>query len=146
MAKQRLAHEGKLCRLHAKDLDFQLERLECGCHTRDQTSATDRDYDDLDVGTVLDDLECQCALPRDDIGIVIGVDETEFALVLHLAGMRGGGRQVVTFEDDPRRMAFGLDHLDQRACATISGSSVQNFSTQDDGTEVETFTKRSPKR
>jgi hypothetical protein len=33
-----------------------------------------------------------------------------------------------------------------RACATISGSSVQNFSTHDDGTEVLTFTKRSSKR
>jgi len=29
-----------------------------------------------------------------------------------------------------------------RACATISGSSVQNFSNQGDGTEVLTFTKR----
>src|SRR5690606_33096324 len=66
--------------LDADDADRRPERLDGGRDAGDEAAAPDRHDHDVGVGRVLEDLEADRALARDDVRIVERMDEREAAL------------------------------------------------------------------
>ena len=61
--------------LHTVDLHVGVEMLDGIGHAREQSAAADGDDDGLYVGELVEDLQTDGALPRDDLVIVEGMDE-----------------------------------------------------------------------
>ena len=70
-------HRRAVARLDADDLDVRIERPGRHGDARDQPAAADGNDDGVDVVPVLDDLESDGALPRDELLVVERVDVGE---------------------------------------------------------------------
>src|SRR5690606_16601822 len=77
---QRERHACRALGLDTDDADRGPERLDGGRDAGDEAAAPDRHDDDVGVGRVLEDLEADRALARDDVRVVERVDEREAVL------------------------------------------------------------------
>ena len=77
-----LRHAGGPGGLHAVDLDFGAQALDGERHPGDQPPAADRHDDGVHIGQLVQDLQPDGPLPRDDQFVVIRVDEGHAGLLL----------------------------------------------------------------
>jgi len=64
---------------HTDHGDLRAQRLHRGGHPGDQSAASHRGQDDLDVGYVFDDLQPDGALPGDHVRVVVRRDHGQAA-------------------------------------------------------------------
>ena len=72
-AAERDKHGGHRCRLNADDLDVRAHGLDRDRNAADQSAAADGDDDLFHIGHLIQDLQPDGTLTRDDIGIVEGM-------------------------------------------------------------------------
>ena len=113
---ERLHHGRCAAGLHAVDADPGVEALERERHAGDQAAAADRHDHDIDVAELLEDLQTDRPLPRDDVLIIEGMDEGIALLLLELARLLVGIVIDARHEADLRAVALGgLDLRDRGA-------------------------------
>ena len=88
--------------------------LDRGADARDQPSPADADHDHVDLRQVLDDLQADGALARDDTRIVERVQEEQAALVAQLLHPRERVPDVLAVEDDLGAVAARRPRLGAR--------------------------------
>ena len=72
---QRIVHRGKELALRADDLDGGSGRARRDRDTGDQPATADGDHDRVQVGDLVEHLDADGALSRNDAWIVVRVDE-----------------------------------------------------------------------
>ena len=91
------------CGLDADNFGPAGASLECERDSRDQSSAADRNEDRIGsarAAKLVSDLQADSALPRDDMRIIIRVDEYRARFTADSAGGNARGLVVDTFEDN----------------------------------------------
>jgi hypothetical protein len=111
LATQRVPERGIERGLGANDLHRRLHRARRDGAACDQPAAADRDHQGIEVEDVLQHLERDGALPRDDQRIVIGVHEGEPALARDALGAHLRLRHAFAVEHDLGAMRLGRLHF-----------------------------------
>ena len=83
---ERVLHAGGTRRLHAVDFYLGTQALDGKRHAGNQTAAADGHDDRIHIGQLVEDLQADGSLPRDDQLVVIGVDEGHAGLLLQFHG------------------------------------------------------------
>ena len=104
-------HAGGTLGLNAVDLDVRLEALDGKGHAGDEAAAAHRHDDRIHVGQLVQDFQTDGALTRDDLLVVVGVDEGHAGLGLQLDGLVVGVVVGAGHEADLRAQALGVLHL-----------------------------------
>ena len=104
-------HAGGTLGLNAVDLDIGLQALDGKGHAGDEAAAAHRHDDGIDVGQLVQNFQTDGALPRDDLLIVVGVDEGHAGLLLQLHGLVVGVVVGAGYEADLCAEAFGVLHF-----------------------------------
>ena len=108
--------------LHADDLHAGIDLLDARGHTGEQSAAAGRHDDDIRRGQVAEDLQTERALTRDDLGVVVRVQERGVLLLADLARLGVSVVIAVAREHDGRAVALsglrlgdgrGLGHDDR---------------------------------
>ena len=116
--RERRRHAGGVVRLDADHLHLGPQELGIDGDARGEPAAPDRHEHRLErIGMLAQDLHADGALPGDDVGIVIGVDEGQALLGLKLAGVGIGLVEALAMQDDAATPAFHRLHLDGRCGA-----------------------------
>ena len=87
---ERLRDRVRALGLHADDLYAGVDLLDARGHTGKQSAAAGRHDDDVRRGQVAEDLEAECALTGNDLGVIVGVQERGVLLLADLAGFGVG--------------------------------------------------------
>ena len=107
-------HAGGTGSLHTVDLDLGAQALDGESHAGDQAAAADGHDDRIHIGQLVQDLQADGALARDDQLVIVGVDEGHAGLLLELDGAVVG---VVVGTLDQlylRAQALGAFHFHNR--------------------------------
>ena len=108
---QGAVHAGGTLGLHAVDLDVRFEALDGKSHTRDQAAAAHRDNDSVHIRQLVEDLQANGALARNDQLIVIGVDKGHARLRLQLHSLVVGVVIGAGHEADLSAQILGVFHF-----------------------------------
>ena len=106
----RALHARRLRRLDAIDLAVRLQVLDGIGHARDEPAAADRHQHGLHVRQLLQNLQPQRPLPRDDVRVVEGMDKGHPLLPAQL--LRVGARVVISPRHQADLRAVALRRLD----------------------------------
>ena len=82
MVVERPGHAGSPRRLHAVDLDLRPQALDGKSHAGDQPAAAHRHDDRIHVGQLVQNLQSDGSLPRNDQLVIVGVDEGHAGFLL----------------------------------------------------------------
>ena len=104
-------HAGCALGLHAVDLDVRFEALDGKSHTRDQAASAHRDDDSVHIRQLVEDLQANGALARNDQLIVIGVDKGHARLRLQLHSLVVGVVIGAGHEADLSAQILGVFHF-----------------------------------
>ena len=108
-----LGHTGGVGRLYAVHLDIGVQALDGKGHAGDQTAAADGDDHRFGIGQLLQHLQTDRPLPRNDLLIVKGVDQGGPGLLLDLQRLGIGVVIGPLYQTDLRPQAAGGLHLAQ---------------------------------
>ena len=110
---ERARHGVGVDRFHADHLDRRTQALDVGGDARDQPPAAHRDEHRVQgLSCLAHDFHPDRALARDDIGIVVGVDERELARALEAPRLRISLVVGVAVQVDFRPARLDRVHLD----------------------------------
>ena len=107
MRAERLRDRVRALGLHADDLHAGIDLLDARGHTGEQSAAAGRHDDDIRRGQVAEDLQTERALTRNDLGVVVRVQERGVLLLADLARLGIGVVIAVAREHDGRTVALG---------------------------------------
>ena len=114
LVMQRVPHRRVKRGFHADDLDLRLHRARGDGVARNQAAAADRDHQHIEIGSLLEHLERDGALPGNDARVVIRMDQREPALGLHAFAARLRLGHALAVEHHLGAMRAGRRHLHQR--------------------------------
>ena len=114
MRAERLRDRVRTLGLHADDLHAGIDLLDARGHTGEQSAAAGRHDDDVRRGQVAEDLQTERALTRNDLGVVVRVQERGVLLLADLARPGIGIIIAVAREHNGRAVALGGLRLGDR--------------------------------
>ena len=110
-ATQSLRHRRERFRFNANDLNARLHPMRRDRTTGDQTAATDRNNQRVELWRGFEHFERERALPRDDVRIIVRMHEHELMFRRQRARMLRSFRQGVAEEHHLGAVALGVAHL-----------------------------------